>query len=68
MTLLPSILATEETWGVVEAIEVPPGYVDALLAELADADRLDLAPLVTTGEEGHLVVTVAGRAWPFGGL
>lgn len=35
MELLPSILATEETWGTVEAIAVPPGYADGLVAEVA---------------------------------
>lgn len=68
MQLLPSILATEETWGAVEEIAVPPEGVDALVTELVDADRPDLVPLVTVGVEGRLVVTVAGRDWPYGGL
>lgn len=68
MELLPSILATEETWGTVEAIAVPPGYADGLVAELVDAGRADLVPLVTHGEPGRLVVTIAGRDWPHGGL
>ena len=68
MELLPSILATEEAWGAVESIAVPPGYADGLVAELVDAGRTDLVPLVTYGEPGRLVVTIAGRNWPYGGL
>lgn len=68
MELLSSILATEETWGSVESIAVPIEYVDAIVAALVEGDRSDLVPLVTTGDPGLLVVTIAGRAWPYGGL
>lgn len=68
MELLPSILATEEAWGAVDSIAVPAEYADGLVAELVDAGRADLVPLVTLGEPGRLVVTIAGRDWPYGGL
>ena len=66
--ILPSVLTVEAEIGAVEGIAVPAEYVDALIAEMTDADRLDLMPLVTVGDAGRLVVTAAGRAWPFGGL
>lgn len=68
MSLLPSILAAEEAYGPVEAIAVPAEYVDGLLVELDDVARDDLLPLVVVGEPGHIVVTIAGREWPYGGL
>lgn len=68
MDLLSSILATEAEHGPVDSIAVPTEYADALIAEMTAADRLDLVPLITVGGPGWLVVTVAGRAWPYGGL
>jgi hypothetical protein len=66
--LLPTVMACEEAFGAVEGVEVPPEYVAALLEEMAAADRDDLAPFVVVGDPGTMVVTAAGRPWPFGGL
>lgn len=68
MELLPSILTTEADRGPAESIAVPAEYVDALVAEMDAAGRLDLVPLVTAGDPGVMIVTIAGRDWPFGGL
>ena len=66
--LTPSILASEQAYGTVTQIRVPPEYVADAEAELTDAGRADLAALVEAGEAGRLIVTAGGIDWPFGGL
>ena len=68
MTLLPSILSCESTYGAVTGIAVDPAYLTGLVAELGSVDRDDLALLVEPGDAGRLVVTAGGSDWPFGGL
>jgi hypothetical protein len=66
--MLSSVLTTEEEWGTVTRITVPPAYADDLRGELLDASRGDLAAMVEVGQDGRLVVTAGGAEWPFGGL
>jgi hypothetical protein len=66
--MISSVLATEEAWGTVTKIAVPPAYLDALREELLDASRGDLEAMVEPGAPGRLVVTAGGVDWPYGGL
>lgn len=68
MNLFSSVLASENAFGAISSITVPPEYVEPLLAEMTAADRDDLVPLVDEGAPGLMVVVIAGREWRFGGL
>lgn len=68
MTLLPSILSCESTYGVITHITADPAYLTDLVAELGSIGRDDLALLAESGDAGRLVITAGGVVWPFGGL
>lgn len=68
MILITNMLLTKQDYGTVAAVEAPGAHVAALVQQLEDAGRSDLAMLVAIGDDGVLVVTAGGVAWRFGGL
>lgn len=68
ISLLPSILDAELSFGRVESIAVPAEYVDALVADATNAASEYLIPLIVVGDPGVMILTIAGRDWPYGGL